>query len=162
MVRPGSAQVGLAKQFFARYPWHRLEPKPDTAAWGDNQSTKEDIRPCALGTGTDLRIVYVPRPRPIVVKQLVPQTDYMAGLFDPVTGAYSSLGTIKTNGDGTWPCLPPEHRHDWVLVLQRPTIPASAGTHTSQPGQPIEVRSHRSERIRAASKWRIPVKRVQP
>ena len=123
MLRPSSAQVGFAKQFFARYPWQRLEAKPDTVAWGDNPSAKENVQPSALGTGTDLRIVYVPRPRPVVVKQLVPQTDYLAGLFDPVTGAYSSLGTIKTNADGTWQRLPPEHRHDWVLVLKRPTNP---------------------------------------
>jgi hypothetical protein len=121
MRRPGSAQVGLAKQFFARYPWQRLEPKPDTVAWGDNQPFKDNIRPYALGIGTDLRIVYVPRQRPIVVKQLVPQADYTASLFDPVTGVCSSLGTIKTNADGTWQHLPPDHRHDWVLVLQRPT-----------------------------------------
>jgi hypothetical protein len=121
MLRPGSAQVGLAKRFFARYPWQHLEAKPDSVAWGDNQPIKDNIRPCALGTGTDLRIVYVPRPRPVVVKQLVPQTDYVAGLFDPVTGVYSSLGTIKTNGDGTWQRLPPDHRHDWVLVLKRST-----------------------------------------
>ena len=28
MERPGSAQAGFARQFFARYPWHRLEPRP--------------------------------------------------------------------------------------------------------------------------------------
>jgi hypothetical protein len=173
MLRPGSAQVGLAKQFFDRYPWHRLEPKPDTVTWGDNQPIRDNVRPCALGTGTDLRIVYVPRPRPVVVKQLIPQADYTAGLFDPVTGVYSCLGKIKTNGDGTWPCLPPEQRHDWVLVLQRPTNQAAAGTRTSQPGQLAALGSpivaiegpfgkaevnHRSERIRAASKLRILVK----
>ena len=27
MKRAGSTQVGFAKQFFARYPWHHLEPK---------------------------------------------------------------------------------------------------------------------------------------
>jgi hypothetical protein len=162
MLRRGSAQVGLAKRFFARYPWQHLEAKPDSVAWGDNQPIKDGPQPCALGTGTDLRIVYVPRPRSVVVKQLVPQTDYMASLFDPVTGVYSSLGQIKTKRDGTWQHLPPDHRHDWVLVLQRPAGQVPAGTRPSQPGQPIEVRSHRSERIRAASKWRILVKRVQP
>ena len=34
MHRAGSAQVGFAKQFFAAYPWSRLEPLPAAVAWG--------------------------------------------------------------------------------------------------------------------------------
>ncbi len=47
MQRPGSAQVGLAKRFFSRYPWNRLEPKPDSVAWAGDQWAKDAIRPCA-------------------------------------------------------------------------------------------------------------------
>ena len=107
MKRAGSTQVGFAKQFLARYPWHRLEPKPDTVAWADEQPSKDDIRPCAVGTGTELRIIYVPRPRPVTVKQLVPRTDYVASLFDPVTGGRSSLGKVRTDTAGSWHCPDP-------------------------------------------------------
>jgi hypothetical protein len=119
MGRPGSMQVGLAKEFFDHYPWCRLEPKPDSVAWADDQSTKGDIRPCALGIAMDLRIVYVPRPRPVLVRQLAPQADYAGGLFDPVAGKHSSLGKISTDKHGTWRSGPPAHKHDWVIVLRR-------------------------------------------
>ena len=119
MNRAGSSQVGFAKQFFAGYPWHRLEPKPDTAAWADLGAAKDDVRPCATGIEIKLRIVYVPRARPILVKQLAPQTDYAAGLFDSVAGGHSSLGKIKTDENGTWQCPTPAWKHDWVVVLQK-------------------------------------------
>jgi hypothetical protein len=119
MKRAGSTQVGLAKQFFARYPWHRLESRPAAVAWADNETTKDDVRPCAAGTETKLLIVYVPRPRPILVKQLAPQTDYAVDLFDPVAGGHSSLGKIKTDENGTWQGPSPAWKHDWVVVLER-------------------------------------------
>ncbi len=118
MKRAGSTQVGFAKQFFARYPWHHLEPKTDSAAWADHEPSTDDIRPWALGTETKLRIVYVPRPRPILLKQLAPQTDYEVGLFDPVAGGLSSLGRIRTDEKGTWQGPSPAWKHDWVVVLQ--------------------------------------------
>jgi len=119
MKRAGSTQVGLAKQFFARYPWYHLEPKPDTAAWADHAPTTDDIRPWALGIETKLRIVYIPRPRPILVEQLAPQTDYTVELFDPVAGGHSSLGKIRADEKGTWQGPSPAWKHDWVVVLQQ-------------------------------------------
>jgi len=119
MRRPGSTQVSLAKRFFAQYPWQRLESKPDTVAWADNQPAVDAIRPSAVGLTAELRIVYVPRARPIVVKQLSPQAAYAAGLFDPVTGAHASLGEVKADAEGTWRATPPGHQHDWVVVLSR-------------------------------------------
>ncbi len=119
MHRAGSAQVGFAKQFFAAYPWSRLEPLPAAVAWGDHEPIQADIRPCAVGTGTKLVIVYVPRPRPILVKQLAPQTDYAVSLFDPVAAGHSSLGAIKTDATGTWHSPAAPYKHDWVVVLER-------------------------------------------
>lgn len=119
MQRAGSTQVGFAKQFLARYPWQRLESRPAAVAWAGNEPTTDDIRPCAVGTETKLLIVYVPRPRPILVKQLAPQTDYAVSLFDPVAGRRSSLGKIKTDENGTWQAPSPAWKHDWVVVLER-------------------------------------------
>jgi hypothetical protein len=119
MRRPGSAQVGMAKQFLSGYPWQRLEPKPDTVAWADDQPTKDDIRPYAAGISTDLRIVYVPRARPVTVKQLAAKIQYAVTLFDPVAGGRVSPGKATTDEAGSWRCSPPEHKHDWVLVLEK-------------------------------------------
>jgi hypothetical protein len=119
MQRAGSTQVGLAKQFFARYPWHRLEPRPTAVAWASGEESKANVMPWAVGTQAKLLIVYVPRPRPILVRQLTPQTDYAVDLFDPVAGRYSSLGKIKADENGTWQGPSPAWKHDWVVVLER-------------------------------------------
>ncbi len=120
MKRAGSTQVGFAKQFFARYPWHLLEPRPAAAAWADSEPTKDDIQPYAAGIETKLLIVYVPRPRPILVKGLSPQSDYAVHLFDPVTGGFSFLDKIsKDDKPWTWEVPSPPWKHDWVVVLER-------------------------------------------
>jgi len=129
MKRPGSTQVGLAKKFLAQYPWSHLEPKPDAVDWADQQPARDDIRPCALGIGAALRIVYVPRARPVIVKQLESQRDYAARVFDPVTAEPFSLGKIRTNATGSWRCPAPDHKHDWLVVLEdenRTPAPAKA------------------------------------
>jgi hypothetical protein len=119
MRRPSSAQVGYARRFLARYPWQRLEPCPDTVTWNGNQPAQDDLTPYAAGIGAKLRIVYVPCARPVLLKQLVPGADYAARLFDPVDAGESSLGRIKADAAGAWPCPAPAHRHDWVVVLER-------------------------------------------
>ena len=122
MKRAGSSQVGFARQFLAGYPWQRLEPKPDTVAWADEQSLKDGIRPSAAGIAAELRIVYVPRPRAVIAKQLAPSAEYTAGRFDPVSGDYSSLGKVKTDPTGCWHAVAPSHKHDWVLVLAKQPV----------------------------------------
>jgi hypothetical protein len=119
MNQPGSGQVGMAKQFLTRYPWHRLEPMPDTVVWADDQSTADDIRPYAAGIGMQLRIAFVPQARAVTVKQLGVQTAYAVSLFDPVVGGQVSLGQATTDGSGSWHCTPPNQNHDWVLVLEK-------------------------------------------
>jgi hypothetical protein len=119
MKRPGSAQVGMAKQFLARYPWQRLEPKPDTVVWTDDLAGKNAIRPYAVGIGQELRIIYVPRARPITVNQLASQTEYRVGLFDPVDGKQVPLDKATTDETGSWRCGPSKQGHDWVLVLEK-------------------------------------------
>jgi hypothetical protein len=93
-------------------------------AWGDHPPTENDVQPYASGTETKLLLVYVPRARPILVKQLAPQTDYTVELFDPVAGGHSSLGKINSGGNGSWQGSSPAWKHDWVVVLQRPGEPA--------------------------------------
>jgi hypothetical protein len=138
MQRPGSAQVGFAKQFLAQYPWSRLEPKPDTVAWTGEQSSKDDVRPSALGWGTELRIIYVPRARPVTVQQLEPGVDYAASLFDPVTSNHASMGRVRTDAIGSWHCPAPGHKHDWVLVLER-SVRGKSSSRGARPWQFAEL-----------------------
>ena len=63
-------------------------------------------------------MIYVPRARPVAAKQLAPNADYTVSLFDPVTGDCSSLGKVRTDTTGSWRCPAPDHKHDWVLVLE--------------------------------------------
>jgi hypothetical protein len=118
MNRAGSTQVGIAKKFFAGYPWQKLEPRPGAAEWADQATTKDEIRPWAVGTDHKLLIVYACRPRPVRVKQLAPSSEYRAEIFDPVTGVRSSLGKVRTGDHGTWQCPVPAYKHDWVIVLE--------------------------------------------
>jgi hypothetical protein len=67
----------------------------------------------------DLRIVYVPQARPVTAKQLAAQAQYAVTLFDPVVGGHVSLGQATTDEAGSWHCPPPDHKHDWVLVLAK-------------------------------------------
>jgi hypothetical protein len=119
MQRPGSAQVGFAKAWFAKYPWYRLEPRPGIAAWADGEPAKDGAQPCALGTETKLLIVYAPRPRPIVVKGMAPRTDYAMSLFDPAACTWASPTTIRTDENGAWRSPSPGGTQDWGVVLER-------------------------------------------
>jgi hypothetical protein len=47
----------------------------------------------------------------------LPATAYRARWFDPRTGAFQSIGTIRPSG-GVWQCPAPPDDNDWVLVLQ--------------------------------------------
>ena len=119
MKRPSSAQVGFAKQFLARYPWRRLEPKPDTVAWADNQPARDDVGH-ALGIGTELRIVYVPR----AVRSA---RSSLSGAWSTPPACSIRLLAIVHLWVKFAPtrlvlrCPAPNHKHDWVFVLERPT-----------------------------------------
>ena len=130
MRRPGSTQVGIAKKFFAQFPWSRLEPRPAAAAWSDGQPAGDGIQPWAVGAADELLIVYVPRPRAITVRQLPRDADYTASLFDPFTGQSSSLNKIKTDGHGDWDCPPPAYKHDWVVIMEKQGHACTEGRST--------------------------------
>ncbi|MFH1266915.1 MAG: putative collagen-binding domain-containing protein [Planctomycetota bacterium] len=84
-------------------------------ACADNRASASDSPGPAH---TQLRIVYVPRARAVTVKQLAARTEYAASLFDPVDGGVVSPGGATTDEAGSWRCAPPNHKHDWVLVLE--------------------------------------------
>lgn len=113
MLLPGSRQVGLAKAFLERYPWHRFEPHPEWAV-------SKTCEPQSAGIAGKVRIIYVPEHEVIEVRGLGPQAKFAASYFDPVSGEHASQGTVQADDRGAWECPPPlGHVHDWVLVLEQ-------------------------------------------
>ena len=118
MHLPGSRQLGLAKALFMKYPWQQFEPHPEWVDWSEaekaNQSSEQ---PQATGLSNEVRIVYVPRPKPVRVPDLG-GIEWMASYFDPVTGETSAPFKVALPGDGAFICSPPAAvEHDWVLIL---------------------------------------------
>ena len=68
--------------------------------------------PYPFGIPSEIRIVYVPDPRPITLSALEPTVRYSAFYFDPTTGNRKDLGEPATRVE------PPPWDHDWVLVLE--------------------------------------------
>jgi hypothetical protein len=103
------------------WPAARLAAKLGGPPWGEVKpggGTEKYVVPHAMGIPGKVRIVYVPKPRAIVVSQLEPGTSYNAFHFNPETGERKPLGAAKPDADGSWQCESPEPKHDWVLVLE--------------------------------------------
>jgi hypothetical protein len=83
-------------------PWGKV------AAAGPDRYTV----PYPFGIASEVRIIYVPDPRPITLSALKPTVRYSAFYFDPTTGNRSDLREITTRIE------PPPWDHDWVLVLE--------------------------------------------
>jgi hypothetical protein len=63
--------------------------------------------------------VYIPDPEPVTLHHLARSAAYSAAWFDPVSGKQADLPPIRSADDGTATCdPPPNHDHDWVLILQ--------------------------------------------
>jgi hypothetical protein len=116
MKLPGSAQVALGKKLLAQFEWWRFEPHPEWAQWAD--PTPDADGPYAAGIAQEVRLIYVPRPRPVVVQRLARGAEYRAWRFDPVTGERKDVGKVAAADNGSWPCPPPDTDHDWLLVLE--------------------------------------------
>jgi hypothetical protein len=124
MKLPGSYQLGLAKRFLERFPWHRLEPHQEWAAWAAGEAGRRDSGdefqvPYTAGIPSKLRITYAPLPRAVTVKGLEPGTRYVALCVDPISGEPSQIGAVHADPDGSWTTSPPRRiTADWVVVLE--------------------------------------------
>jgi hypothetical protein len=88
--------------------------------WGKFSESKDaSFVPYATGIASDVRLVYVPQAKPIVVKQLEPDVQYAAFYFDPTTGQRKDAPLYAREADGSWRVAPPEWSHDWVLVMRK-------------------------------------------
>jgi hypothetical protein len=125
MRLPGSTQVALGKRLLAQYEWWRFEPHPEWVEWPAAGPPGGET-PSAAGIPAKVRIVYVPRPGQVVVRQLEPNVEYRAWRFDPLSGERTDLGPAAPTPGASWSCPPPAGDHDWVLILEA-AGPAPAG-----------------------------------
>jgi hypothetical protein len=119
MRLPGSAQAGFGKALLTQYPWQQFQPHPEWAAFAVDPQEEEPDAPQSTGLPGVVRLTYVPENRPVVLRGLAQDAAYSAAYFDPVRGAKTRIGMIKSARDGSWVCLPPDGcAHDWVLILE--------------------------------------------
>jgi uncharacterized protein DUF4038/uncharacterized protein DUF5060 len=116
---PGSASLGMAKRLLERYRWWRFQPHPE---WVDPHWTSDDyVMAYAAGVPGEVRVVYIPLSVwPKAVKDVEPDADYRAYLFDPTHGDEIDLGNVTPDAAGDW-AMPLERMpiyQDWVLVLE--------------------------------------------
>jgi hypothetical protein len=92
-------------------PWGKIDQSGNDDAFGPQSS----------GIPGTVRMIYVPESQTIVARKLDPGAKYSATIFDPVSGAKTSLGTIQPDAAGAWQCPPPAGQdHDWVIVIESP------------------------------------------
>ena len=114
----GSRQVALGKKLFEQYPWPRFTPHPEWVTF-TNQATGSLEGPQAAGIPGKVRLIWVPRSEPILVRELGATAGWAATYFDPTNGERKQLGKVRADDKGDWLCHPPPGAdHDWVLILE--------------------------------------------
>lgn len=89
------------------------------APWGSLDSTDAFTVPYAAGIPGEVRVIYVPLPRPITVHGLEPALRYRAFYFNPTDGASNEFGVERAQANGTWMLPAPDYASpDWVAVLE--------------------------------------------
>lgn len=112
--------------------WHaaKLAARYGQGPWGkinSNGGSDPYEVPYAFGIPRQIRIVYVPAPRPVRLASLDPAAHYALSFFDPVTGMTKEAGPLASDATGHARVAPPATTHDWVLILHsaKPMAPAS-------------------------------------
>lgn len=90
-------------------PWGAFDAQGDSNAFG----------PQSTGIPGVVRLIYVPDPQQIVLRNLDRGTRHTIRWFDPVTGAKSALPDARADDEGMAIIEPPPgHDHDWVVIVQ--------------------------------------------
>ncbi len=88
--------------------------------WGSRVGVDDEyFVPYSAGIPGELRVVYVPAARPILLHHLKVGAHYKASYFDPVTGKSQELGDLPPDSQGNASVSPPRGcREDWVLLVK--------------------------------------------
>ena len=112
---PGSAQVGMAKSFLARFDWWRMTPHPEWISphWSEGNY----MQPYGAGIPGELRIFYFPRTMGVNQKVVGLESGvrYRAFWWNPVSGKESELGVVENVAE--WKPPAPLNFQDYVLVM---------------------------------------------
>ncbi len=74
--------------------------------------------PYAFGILREIRLVYVPEPRELMLKELERDVRYKAFFFDPVNGARRDIDDVIADPAGNRRLDPAPWSHDCVVVLE--------------------------------------------
>lgn len=89
------------------------------APWGKVGGSSEPGEPHAAGISDTVRVIWVPRRDPVLVRDLGPATVWTASHFDPVSGERKELGEARVDETGQWRCdTPAGGGTDWVLIME--------------------------------------------
>jgi hypothetical protein len=106
---------------FADEGWSRavVAARFGEGPWGRKVGEADEFEvPYTAGIPGEVRITYVPFPRPVMVRKLESGHNYVATYFDPVSGRRTDLGAARPDAEGSWTVAPPRGAvGDWVLIL---------------------------------------------
>jgi hypothetical protein len=86
--------------------------------WGRIADSQPYLTPYAAGVPGGVRVIYLPLPQNVEVKNLKAGAQYRMELFDPASGKSGKLGVGTAGGSGALSVPAPEGASDWVLVLR--------------------------------------------
>lgn len=111
---PGSRQLGLAKKLLSRYPWWKLEPKPELV--DPHWTTENYWQPFAAHVPGELIIAFSPLGFKALKFKDVP-AGLTAFFWNPTDGAEHAIGPVTPDGAGNWQAPEFPIFRDWVVVL---------------------------------------------
>lgn len=114
----GSTHVAIGKRLLEKYRWQEFTPHPEWVAF-ENQAEDETNRPFAAGNRRTIRIIWIPRPEPIFVRELSPGVPWVATYVNPISGEHTEIGEVRPDGEERLHFAPPsDSKEDWVLILE--------------------------------------------
>jgi len=111
---PGSRQLGLAKKLLSRYPWWKLEPKPELV--DPHWTTENYWQPFAAHVPGELIIAFSPQGFKALKFKDVP-AGLTAFFWNPSDGAEHAIGPVTPDGAGNWQAPEFPIFRDWVVML---------------------------------------------
>lgn len=114
---PTGDQLAFFKKFYTSLEWWKLVPRFKDRAWGDFLNASQAF---LSSDGNNTYVVFFTgyARTPASLNQMDNTSAYVAKWFDPRSGTYHGIGTVKpTLGRWTIPDRPTSD--DWILLVQR-------------------------------------------